>query len=61
MVDYYLLKGYCLYTLGKYEEAAKNLGFYLEVRDKDTFARSFMEDIRKRSDMYEKLLLRAFK
>ncbi|MCD6182782.1 MAG: tetratricopeptide repeat protein [Thermovirga sp.] len=48
MVDYYLLKGYCLYTLGKYEEAAKNLGFYLEVRDKDTFARSFMEDIRKK-------------
>jgi len=48
MVDYYLLKGYCLYALGKYEEAAKNLGFYLEVRDKDTFARSFMKDIRKK-------------
>jgi len=48
MVDYYLLKGYCLYTLGKYEEAAKNLGFYLEVRNKDTFARFFMEDIRKK-------------
>ncbi|HCD72028.1 MAG TPA: hypothetical protein DEQ04_05685, partial [Thermovirga lienii] len=37
LVEYYLLKAFCMYNLGRFDEAVTNLNFYLEVRNKDFF------------------------
>lgn len=48
LVEYYLLKAFCMYNLGRFDEAVTNLNFYLEVRNKDFFAKSFLEDVREK-------------
>jgi len=48
LVEYYLLKAFCMYNLGRFDDAITNLNFYLEVRNKDFFARSFLEEVKEK-------------
>lgn len=48
LVEYYLLKGYCMYLTGDFREASKNIRLYLEVRSRDPFAMGFLQQIEER-------------
>jgi len=48
MVSYYLLKGYCASLAGDYDKAAVDIGLYLEVKAKDSFARGFLKEVERR-------------
>ncbi len=45
LVDYYLLKSMILRRTGRYEEAKKAIGYYLEVRPRDDSSRRFFSQL----------------
>jgi len=45
LVSYYLMKGYCMYLLGDYEQAKSNIEAYLEVKSNDPFAKGFLQEL----------------
>lgn len=54
MVSYYLMKGYCMYLLGDYEQAKSNVEAYLEVKSNDPFAKGFLQELDEKIRFLEK-------
>ncbi len=53
LVEYYLLKGYCLYLTGDLPRARDNIELYLEVRKDDPFASGFLRQVNDRKKLVE--------
>ena len=54
LVDYYLLKSMILRRTGRYEEAKKAIGYYLEVRPRDDSSRRFFSQLRREQDFLKR-------
>ena len=54
LVDYYLLKSMILRRTGRYEEAKKAIGYYLEVRPRDDSSRRFFSQLQREQDFLKR-------
>lgn len=56
LIEYYLLRGYCLSHLGDPQETLESLRLYLDVRDSDPSAEGFLRETERRAFLLEKYL-----
>lgn len=56
LIEYYLLRGYCLSRLGDPKATLESLKLYLDVRDSDPSAEGFLRETEERAFLLEKYL-----